>query len=328
MASGTSEIVVDLSVVVPVYCGRETVPDLVKQLGDYLGQHYSFEIVLVDDGSPDDSGVVCKQLAAQHSFVKAVCLARNFGEHNAVMAGLNHTSGDAVVIMDDDLQNPPAEVTKLLDELAKGFDVVYSTYERKRHTWFRNFGSWLNDRVAIVMLNKPRDLYLCSFKAMNRFLINEVIRFDGPFPYIDGIILRTTRRIGVVTVHHESRAVGQSGYTLRKLISLWVRMFTGFSILPLRVASVVGLGVAVLGLFGAVIFTFERMRDPSLPAGWASLALLITVLSGLQLFGLGLLGEYLGRVFLKLGGTPQFVVREVISTNTSDSVVARHKATG
>lgn len=318
----------DLSVVVPVYCGRATVPDLVKQLGDYLSQRYSFEIVLVDDGSPDDSGVVCKQLAAQHSFVKAVCLARNFGEHNAVMAGLNHASGDAVVIMDDDLQNPPSEVTKLLDELAQGFDVVYSAYERKKHNWFRNFGSWLNDRVAIVMLKKPRDLYLCSFKAMNRFLVNEVIRFDGPFPYIDGIVLRTTRRIGVVTVQHESRAVGESGYTLKKLISLWVRMFTGFSILPLRVASVVGLGVALLGLVGAVIFTFERMRDPSLPAGWASLALLIIVLSGLQLFALGMLGEYLGRAFLKLGGTPQFVVREVVSTNTSDSVVTRQQAAG
>jgi polyisoprenyl-phosphate glycosyltransferase len=308
---------VDLSIVVPVYCGRETVPNLVAQLGDYLAQHYAFEIVLVDDGSPDDSAAVCKQLAAQYSFIKAVCLARNFGEHNAVMAGLNQAVGDVVVIMDDDLQNPPSEVRKLVEEVAKGYDVVYSRYEQKRHSWFRNLGSWLNDRVATVMLKKPRNLYLCSFKAMNRFLINEVTRFDGPFPYIDGLILRTTQRVGVVTVEHHVRSVGRSGYTLRKLISLWARMFTSFSILPLRIASIMGLVVAFLGLAGAVVFVVERIRNPNLPAGWASMAVLVTVLSGIQLFSLGMLGEYLGRVFLKIGGAPQFIVREVVGAGSA-----------
>lgn len=309
----------NLSIVVPVYCGKDTVPNLVEQLSEYLSQLYTFEIVLVDDGSPDDSAIVCKELATRYPFVKAVCLARNFGEHNAVLAGLNHSIGDAVVIMDDDLQNPPSEVTKLIDELAKGYDVVYSRYEQKRHNWFRNFGSWLNDRVAVVMLKKPKDLYLCSFKAMNRFLTNEVVRFDGPFPYIDGIVLRTTRRIGVVTVEHHARQVGRSGYTLRKLVSLWARMFTSFSILPLRVASVLGLVMSLLGLLGGIAFAVERFRDPTLPAGWASVVVLVTVLSGIQLFSLGMLGEYLGRVFLKVGGTPQFIVREVVASGASGS---------
>jgi glycosyltransferase involved in cell wall biosynthesis len=311
----------NLSIVVPVYRGGETVPHLVAQLGDYLSTRYSFEIVLVDDGSPDDSAEVCKRLAEQFPFVKAVCLARNFGEHNAVMAGLNHAQGDAVVIMDDDLQNPPSEVTKLLDELARGKDVVYARYDEKRHSWFRNFGSRINDRVATIMLNKPKDLYLCSFKAMNRFLVDEVVRFDGPFPYIDGIVLRTTRRIGVVTVKHHERTTGQSGYTLRKLVSLWFRMFTGFSILPLRIASVLGLTMSGLGVLGALYFAVERLADPALPVGWATLAVLVTLLSGVQLFSLGLLGEYLGRVFLRLGGTPQFIVRDV-SSPTPAAVVS------
>lgn len=317
----------NLSIVVPVYRGGETVSHLVAQLSQYLSSRYSFEIVLVDDGSPDNSAEVCKYLATEYPFVTAVCLARNFGEHNAVMAGLNHARGDAVVIMDDDLQNPPSEVTKLLDELAKGNDVVYARYDEKRHSWFRNFGSKLNDRVATVMLGKPKDLYLCSFKAMNRFLVDEVIRFDGPFPYIDGIVLRTTRRIGVVTVEHHARTTGRSGYTLRKLASLWFRMFTGFSILPLRIASILGLLMSGLGILGALYFAVERIVDPMLPVGWATLAVLVTLLSGVQLFSLGLLGEYLGRVFLRLGGTPQYIVRDV-SPGASTTVSCAAKSNG
>jgi glycosyltransferase involved in cell wall biosynthesis len=304
---------VRLSIVVPVYRGGATVPELVEQLGSYLAERYELEIVLVDDGSPDDSAEVCKRLARENPWVHAICLARNFSEHNAVMAGLNHATGDAVVTMDDDLQNPPSEVVRLVEELAKGYDVVYSRYERKRHNWFRNFGSWVNDRVATVMLKKPPSLYLCSFRVMSRFVVDQVIKFDGPFPYIDGLILRTTRRIGVVTVEHRSREVGRSGYTLSKLVSLWVNMFTSFSILPLRVASFLGLVVAGLGALGAVFSIVERIRHPELPVGWASLVVSTLLLAGVQLFSLGMLGEYLGRLFLKVGGEPQFIVRETVN---------------
>lgn len=302
-----------LSIVVPVYCGGATVPELVTCLGAELRGRYDLEIVLVDDGSPDDSAEVCRGLAAQFDWVKVLCLSRNFSEHNAVMAGLNHATGDVVVIMDDDLQNPPSEVTRLIEALNEGNDVVYARYERKRHNWFRNLGSKLNDRVANVMLKKPRDLYLCSFKAMSRFVVDEIIKFDGPFPYIDGLILRVTRKIGVVTVQHESRQVGRSGYTLRKLIALWVNMFTSFSILPLRVASLLGLVVAATGVLLALAFVIERARNPALQVGWASLVVSVLVLAGVQLFVLGMLGEYLGRMFLKIGGEPQFIVREALN---------------
>jgi len=298
-----------LSIVVPVYRGADTVGELVEKLSEELRAYYDLEIVLVDDKSPDHSAEVMRELAARFPWVVCVFLSRNFGEHNAVLAGLNHARGDFIVTMDDDLQNPPYEVKRLVDELDRGYDVVYSRYEVKRHSLFRNFGSWLNDRVANVMLGKPKGLYLCSFRAMNRFVVNEVIRFDGPFPYIDGLILRATRNIGVLTVEHHERKVGRSGYTLMKLIRLWANMFTSFSILPLRATSVFGLVVAALGVLLALLFAFERLVHPELPMGWASIMVAVMVLSGVQLFSLGMLGEYLGRLFLKVGGEPQFVVR-------------------
>lgn len=307
---------VRLSIVVPVYCGGATVPELVSELGGHLGKQYDLEIVLVDDGSPDDSAQVIKELARRTPWVKAICLSRNFSEHNAVMAGLNEATGDVIVTMDDDLQNPPSEVVKLVSEIGNGCDVVYSRYERKQHSWFRNLGSRVNDRVATVMLKKPPKLYLCSFRAMSRFVVDQVIQFDGPFPYIDGLILRTTRKIKVVTVEHVAREVGRSGYTLRKLISLWVNMFTSFSILPLRFASFLGLVVAALGAIAAGLFIFERLRNPELQVGWASLVVSVLLLGGVQLFSLGMLGEYLGRMFLKLGGEPQFIVRERVLPHT------------
>ncbi len=311
-----------LSIVVPVYCGGATVPELVRRLGEELRARYDLEIVLVDDGSPDDSAEVCRGLAAAYPWVKVLCLSRNFSEHNAVMAGLNHATGDAVVIMDDDLQNPPSEVIKLVEALREGHDVVYSRYEKKQHNWFRNLGSVLNDRVANVMLKKPKGLYLCSFKAINRFVVDRVVTFDGPFPYIDGLVLRVTRRIGVVTVVHEERQVGRSGYTLRKLIALWVNMFTSFSILPLRFASLLGLIVAAVGMLLAVGFAIERARNPQLPVGWASIGVSMMVLAGVQLFALGMLGEYLGRMFLKVGGEPQFIVREALNVTPASELTA------
>jgi polyisoprenyl-phosphate glycosyltransferase len=298
-----------LSIVVPVYRGADTITELVEKLGEELRPHYELEIVLVDDKSPDNSAEVMRGLAERFPWVVCVYLSRNFGEHNAVLAGLHHATGDAVVTMDDDLQNPPHEVKRLVDELANGYDVVYSRYERKQHHAFRNFGSWLNDRVANVMLGKPKGLYLCSFRAMNRFVVDQLCRFDGPFPYVDGLILRATRSIGVLTVEHLPRAVGRSGYTLTKLVRLWANMFTSFSILPLRITSLFGLLVAIVGVLLAISFAVERFMRPGLPLGWASVMVTVLVLSGVQLFCLGLLGEYLGRMYLKIGGQPPFVVR-------------------
>ena len=307
---------IHLSIVIPVFRGAKTIGPLVRALADCLGHLFQLEIVLVNDGSPDNSAEVCRSLARKYSFVKFLNLSRNFSEHNAVMAGLNYCQGDYVVIMDDDFQNPPAEVAKLVDEIQKGYDVVFTYYAAKKHHVLRNLGSRINDWCAVLLLDKPPDLYLSSFKIISRFVVNELIKYDGPYPYIDGLVLRFTRNYSRVLVAHDPRREGRSGYTLRKLISLYLNMFTNFSILPLRLASCAGLASSVLGLILACYFVIERLYDPSIPAGWASMIVSLFIIGGIQLFSLGMIGEYLGRLFLKDNGRPQYVIREKVNCDS------------
>lgn len=310
MNNNTSSI--PLSILIPVYNSEKTIYKLVEELIGSLGPLYKLEIVLVNDNSTDPSEEVCVSLFEKHpKTVKFYSLSKNVGEHSAVMAGLNKATGDYVVIMDDDFQNPISEVVKLADEaLAGGHDVVYSFYDRKRHSLFRNWGSWFNNKVASFMLKKPEDLYLSSFKIMNRFLINEIIKYTAPFPYLDGLILQTTDKIGKVRVEHHERKEGSSGYTIRKLLSLWLNMFTNFSIMPLRIAIVVGLSFAFLGLLFGVYTIIERFLDPDYPIGLAGIFVSISIFSGIQLIMLGIVGEYVGRVFLSMNKKPQYTIRK------------------
>jgi undecaprenyl-phosphate 4-deoxy-4-formamido-L-arabinose transferase len=302
-----------LSVVIPVYRAARTIGPLVHELVETLAAQYTLEVVLVNDASPDASAAVCRSLAANLPCVKFLNLSRNFGEHNAVMAGLRHASGDYIVIMDDDFQNPPCEVPRLVDEIQKGYDVVYSHYQVKQHHALRNLASRANDWCAAILLDKPRDLYLSSFKALSRFVVDELVKYDGPYPYIDGLILRFTRHYSRVRVAHQPRREGRSGYTLRKLFALYLNMFTHSSILPLRLASYAGLLAAIAGLLLAVVFIIDRLYHPDVPAGWASVIVSLFIVGGVQLFALGMIGEYLGRLYLTQNGRQQYVIREKVN---------------
>jgi undecaprenyl-phosphate 4-deoxy-4-formamido-L-arabinose transferase len=304
---------VRVSVVIPVYLGAATVGRVVEDLVRVMAGD-DLQVVLVNDASPDNADAVCRALVARFpAIVTYLRLARNFGEHNAVMAGLHHATGDWVVIMDDDFQNPPEEVPRLVRHAAEsGRDVVYTRYEKKAHSLLRNLGSAFNDRVARVMLDKPKDLYLSSFKCVSRFAVGEILKYDGPYPYLDGLILRATRSLGVFTVRHDAREVGRSGYTLRKLARLWLNMFTNFSVLPLRASSVLGLLTSLTGLVLGAWVVEEKLAHPEVQAGWPSLIVTVLLFSGVGLVMLGVIGEYLGRLFLSVNRTPQFVVREVV----------------
>lgn len=300
-----------LSIVVPVYNGAASVGELVEALSA-LPVPGGLEIVLVNDGSPDDSLAVCRSLLATARVpLVVVDHARNYGEHNAVMTGLRHASGRYVITMDDDLQNPPEEVLRILEHAqANDLDVVYTYYETKEHALWRNLGSRFTNWCADKLLDKPKGLYLSSFRCMSAFAAGAIGRYDGPFPYVDGLLLQVTKRIGRIQVRHLPRAVGRSNYTLRRLVRLWMNMFLNFSVMPLRLATMLGLGLGALGgLVGIVVLIEALINEP--PAGWASLMVAVLLVSGVQLVMLGMIGEYLGRLFLTVNRKPQGIVRTV-----------------
>ena len=306
-----------LSIVVPVYNGAQTVGTLVRALAalEIAGGH---EIVLVVDGSPDDSLAVCRSLANEVKLpITVVNHSRNYGEHNAVMTGLRHARGAYIVSMDDDLQNPPEEVVRLYEHTrANDYDVVYTFYETKHHAGWRNLGSAFHNRIADFLLDKPKGLYLSSFRCLSAFVARYVVAYDGPFPYVDGLILQTTKSIGRLQVTHLPRAEGRSNYTLRRLLRLWLSMALNFSVMPLRVATLFGFVMSVLGFLGLAEVLIEVMLGAT-PSGWASTLVIVLLFSGAQLLMLGIAGEYLGRLFLTVNKRPQAIVRDVTRSDAA-----------
>ena len=303
---------VGLSIVVPVYRGAATLPRLLAALSKLRPQG-GIEVILVNDGSPDNSAEICAELVRTSPVALTyVEHARNYGEHNAVMTGLRQAAGAYVITMDDDLQNPPEEVLRLYDHARLGgWDVVYTRYVDKRHSRWRNLGSRFANRVADRLLDKPRGLYLSSFRCMSSMVVRAVTRYSGPYPYVDGLIMEVTQRIDSIEVSHLPRADGQSNYNLRRLVRLWLNLATSFSLAPLRIATLAGAVLAMLGAVGAVLVIAEALIRRDTPSGWASTMIVLLLVSGVQSLILGVLGEYVGRTFLSANGKPQGTVRTI-----------------
>lgn len=302
-----------LSFVIPLYHSAETIGVLVREI-EGLQIEGGHEIILVHDGSGPATTAVCRDLVrAARVPITLIEHARNYGEHNAVLTGWRHARGDYVVNLDDDGQNPPAEAVRMWRHAREqNLDVVFGHYAEKQHAAWRNFGSWFTNRMTDWALDKPPGFYLSSFRCVSAFAIKQVAAYAGPYPYLDGLLLQVTQRIGSLEVRHDRRRAGQSTYTLRRLISLWLSAWINFSVLPLRVATLIGavLGLVGLGALGWVAWMWWRDVGPQSGWGWLMAGLLI--FSGTQLLILGLIGEYLGRLFLTVNQRPQSIVREVI----------------
>lgn len=314
-----------LSIVIPLYNSEKTIVQLIDKIVLDLTQEFvEIELVLINDGSVDSTHQVVKGILEKFpGQIRYMKLAKNFGEHNAVMCGLNHVTGDYSVIIDDDFQNPPSEIIKLADKISDGYSVVYSYYEKKRHSIFRNLGSRFNNWVATKLLKKPKDLYLSSFKILSKDLVQNIINYKGPFPYIDGLILQSTENIGTQLCKHEKSERGRSNYSISKLVKLWLNVFTGFSITPLRIASIIGFVISGFAILLMLFFFVSYLSGgiffkQVIPPGWASLIIVVTFFGGIQLILIGIIGEYLGRLFLTTNQTPQFIVEEVFSSETGN----------
>lgn len=310
----------EVSFVVPLYNTGTALPRLLDAFRS-LPLEGGWELVLVNDASPDGTGDRVASLVATMPIpVTFVDMARNFGEHAAVLEGYRHTRGRFVINLDDDLQNPVSEALKICEHLrTHDCDVVYTFYEEKKHHWMRNLGSWLTNYCATLLLDKPRDLYLSSFRGLRRELVDRITTYRGPYPYIDGLILGATSRIDRLKVEHAERDEGQSGYTLRKLIRLWMNMFFNFSIMPLRIASFMGICLCCLGTLTLLVALGEHFFANRTAVGWPSLMAAIALFSGAQLLMLGLIGEYVGRAYMTVSGKPQSLARSVCIHSPSSS---------
>lgn len=304
-----------ISFVIPCYRSEKTLPGVVAEVEEKMKTltRYEYDIFLVNDCSPDGTFEVIRALCREHDNIKGIDFARNFGQHSALMAGLRHSDGDYVVCLDDDGQTPADEVDKLLDKLEEGYDAVYARYDHKKHSLFRNFGSKLNERMTRIMLGKPKELYVSSYFAVKRFVVEDMVRYENSYPYVIGLVLRSTGKITNVLVNHREREVGTSGYTLKKLIGLWFNGFTAFSVKPLRIATGIGAISAAAGFLYGIYTIAKRFINPDVPMGFSSTMAAIVFFGGMIMLMLGLIGEYIGRIYISLNNSPQYVIREKIN---------------
>ena len=305
-----------ISFVIPCYRSEHTLPKVIGEIDEKMQQmpEFAYDIFMVNDCSPDNTMGTIRRLCEEKENRKGINFARNFGQHAALMAGLRYSDGDYVVCLDDDGQTPADEVDKLIAKLEEGYDAVYAKYEHKQHSAFRNLGSKVNELMTRIMLEKPKELYLSSYFAVRRFVVDDMIRYENSFPYVIGLVLRTTRNITNVVVSHREREEGASGYTMKKLLGLWFNGFTAFSVKPLRMATAIGGGCAGIGFLYGIYTIIKRLINPAVPVGFSSLMSAIVFFCGMMMLMLGLIGEYIGRIYISLNNSPQYVIKECLNS--------------
>lgn len=309
-----------VSFVIPCYRSAKTVGGVVQEIREAMAAlpQYRYEIILVNDASPDDTFETIRALCGENRDVCGVDLARNFGQHAALMAGFRYVRGDIVVCLDDDGQTPASEVGRLLSGIESGSDVVYAKYTNKKHSGFRNFGSRINELMTRTMLGKPKELYLSSYFAARRFVVEEMLRYENPYPYVIGLVLRATKNITNVEVTHRERESGTSGYTIGKLLGLWFNGFTAFSVKPLRIATVIGVFSACAGFAYGIFTVIKKFVNPAVPVGFSALMAAVVFFCGLILLMLGMIGEYVGRIYISMNNSPQYVIRECLDDRDAE----------
>jgi len=300
-----------ISIIIPVYNSEECVEKLSEEIKTSLNS-MSYEQIMVNDGSRDKSWSEIKRISKINKNIIGINLRKNFGQDNAIMAGLNYASGEYVVIMDDDLQHKPSDILRLYEQVSGGYDVCYANFKKKKQAVWKNIGSWLNGKLAELLLNKPPDIYLSPFKIICRDVVKEVIKYKGPYPYVDGLLFQVTNCITQVDVEHHKRFKGVSNYNLIKSLKVFMKLAVNFSTKPLRMASLAGISCSIIGFLLGIYFVMKHFFYPENVEGWTTIVVLVLFIGGLILLSLGIIGEYLGRAYLNINNLPQFIIRENI----------------
>lgn len=303
-----------VSFVIPCYCSHESILSVVEEIERIiLSITHEYEIILVNDCSPDNTWKIISDLAKKKCYIKAINLSRNSGQHAAILAGFRYVTGDIITVLDDDGQTPIDNLFTMIDLIKRDYDVVSARYiDRSRKSLFRDIGSKLNMMMSEWLIERPKGVIVSVFFVAKRFVIDEVIKYNQPYPYVEGLILRVTHNVMTLEMNQRSRMSGHSGYSLKKLFGLWLNGFTSFSIKPLRLTTYIGSIVALGGMLFAAITIIRKIVGSNVQIGWSSLMTAILVIGGCILIVLGLIGEYLGRIYLSINNTPQSVVKETI----------------
>lgn len=302
-----------ISICIPCYRSAQTLPFVLDEIREVFAarEEYDYQVILVNDGSPDNTYEVISRLCQEDLRVIGVDLSRNYGQQSAKMAALPYASGDAVVYMDDDGQHPAAGIFPLVEKLAEGYDIVYARFPQKRHSWFKQLTSRMYQKVSEWIGNKPKGISVSSFTAWSRTAADAALRYHSPFPAPGLYLNHVTTRIANVDMEHRSRIAGESGYSLRKLISLTITALTNFSILPLRLSSYIGIGCAALGFLVGIITIIRKLVNPAISAGYSSTFAAILFIGGIIMLILGVIGEYIGRIYMTVSDMPQYQIRQV-----------------
>lgn len=312
-----------ISFIIPCYKSEQTLESVVDGIENMMSAKPDFEseIVLVNDGSPDNTFATIRKLVDKYDNITGIDFAKNRGQQSAIMAAIKYSKGEIVACCDDDGQTPIDTVFQFIEKMeTEGYDVVCANYvNRGKRSLFRRFGSWLNDQMSIYFLDKPKDVNTSVYFVAKRFVAEEMAKYDNPYPYITGLLLRTTGRIGNVDVEQKSRLAGQSGYNFKRLLSLWVNGITTFSIKPLRLANIIGCLLALIGFVIIIVLVIEKILNPHVSLGWTSIIATNLLVGGIIMMVLGVIGEYIGRIYICLNKTPQYVERTVIGRNSGEN---------
>lgn len=310
------------SFIIPCYNSEKTIAGVVERVQDVMKKYYQenlYEIILVNDYSKDNTMLTLKHIADQNKEVMAVDLAKNVGQHGAIMAGFNLAKGQYVVTLDDDGQTPIENLKKMMDKLAEGYDVVSAKYITRTYaSFFRKLGTKINRRMTRWMIGGPEGVNVSIFLVARHFVVEEIIKYTNPYPYITGLVLRVTHNIANVEMEQGKREIGSSGYSFSKLLHLWMNGFTAFSIKPLRITSFVGGAAATIAVIMAIITIIRKVMGLSTLVGWSSLVVIMLFMSGVILCVLGIIGEYIGRIYMCINDTPQFVVKEIHTSEKTE----------
>lgn len=304
-----------ISFVVPCYYSELTIRNVIAEISQVMSErsYINYEIIAVNDSSPDNVLMVLRELAQGNDRIKVIDLAKNSGKHAAIMAGYSVIKGDIIINLDDDGQCPLDKLWDLIEPLNREYDIAIAKYPVKKQSAFKNFGSKINSIMARFLIGKPKDLYLSNFSAMKKFVVDEIIKYDKPYPYMDGLMIRTTSKICNVNMEERERSAGEGHYTFKKSLKLWLNGFTSFSVKPLRIATILGIAIAFVGFIFSLITIVRKIIYPQILMGYSSLMAMLLFVSGMIMMMLGMIGEYIGRIYICINNSPQYVIRKTIN---------------